>query len=93
MPSVTIRFDWDGQSSEAQQAHGLRELAAHLQYRTIDAFSAEGSDLMGYEGALIDKVTVDAIIDDGRGITQADRASAAVDDEHEAKARSRAKEE
>ncbi len=93
MPSITIRFDWDGQSSEAQQAHGLRELAAHLQYRTIDAFSAEGSDLMGYQGALVDKTTVDAIIDDGRGITTSDQIAAEVDDEREAKARARAEEE
>lgn len=94
MPSITIRFQWDDdESTEEQRRKTLTELAGHLRFRTVDAFTDEGEDLMGYDGALIDEATIDAVIDDGHGITITDRAAAAVDDEHEAKVQSRAEED
>lgn len=92
MPSITIRFDWDSGPGIHRQEHTLRELSAHLQRRVIEAFTTDGEDLMGYDGALIDPVTIDAIIDDGHGITHADREQAARDDERDAKAAALAEE-
>ncbi len=92
MPSITIRFDWDGNPTEAQLEHTLRELSGHLRFNAIEDFSGDPEDLMGYDGALIDELTVDAIIDDGHGITAADRADFAADAIEEARAHARAEE-
>lgn len=92
MPSITLRFDWDGQPSAEAQARALREMAGYLQTTICAAYTEDGEDLMGYDGAMVDDLTLDAIVDDGHGITHADRERAALDDEHEARARARAEE-
>lgn len=93
MPSITIRFDWSNASDDdALKEQTLRELAAHLQFRTIDAFSDGGEELMGYDGALVGELTIDAIVDDGRGITAADRVHAELDAELGGKTHARVEE-
>lgn len=90
MPSITIRFQWDGHPTEQQRRQTMRDLTSHLQYRIGAAYAAGGEDLLGYDGALVDRFTLDVITDDGEGITAADRTRFADDDETDAKARARA---
>lgn len=88
MPSITVRFQFEPGSTPEQQRTTLDAVAERMRYSTRGTNAA----MRGTFVALIDDDSVDTVIDDGAGITTTDRASAAVDDEHEAKARSRAEE-
>lgn len=94
MPSITIRFDWDQTVPypEGHAGQALAEMSSFLQHELLSAYTADGPDLMGYDGPLIDEVTVDAIVDDGHGITHADRALIEAADERIARAQARAEE-
>lgn len=83
MPTITIRFDWQ-QPVAPRQEHVLREMSERLQ-RVTAAF-AQGNVYLGEHVATVDEVTIDVIIDDGHGITRADRERAVLDEAHEAKA-------
>lgn len=94
MPSITIRFDWDQTIPypEGYAGQALAEMSSFLQHELLSAYTADGPDLMGYDGPLVDEVTLDAIVDDGRGITRVDTARIEAGYEVDAKARARVEE-
>lgn len=93
MPSITIRFQFAGAPTQEEIDKTLRSLASEFPEAVRMAWGVGGEDLLGYDGALLDPDSVDAVIDDGRGITTTDQVSFEIDTEREAKARARAEEE
>lgn len=92
MPSITIRFDWDGQPSADEASRELASLAFLLQGEVISLSTRKGERRLPWQTTFIDELTLDAIVNDGHGITAADRADAELDAELDGKAAARAAE-
>lgn len=89
MPSITIRFDWD-QPVAGPTRQTLRDIA-HGMVSIAEQHTGEVLYL-GERQASVDELTIDAIVDDGHGITAADRADAELGAELDGKAAARAAE-
>lgn len=92
MPSITIRFEWATTPTPKLASQELSSMASRLQRDVIDHFTKGGESTIPWQTTFIDELTLDAIIDDGHGITAADRADAELAAELDGKAAARAAE-